>query len=203
MRALSPRESRLVALLILVATLTLVALIVVEPVVAGFRDRAGRRRELAGTFVLNERRIAAMPALTHEAERQKDELHRRLLTAPDADEAAEMLRSMIEAAATASGADIKSTDSAGSGEDGDDTAADPTDHARKAQDSAADGWVRATVEAEMTHARLGDLLARLNALRPALVVDHVTIVADDALYHFNSDQIDVRIETSAPFLRAH
>ena len=50
--------------------------------------------------------------------------------------------------------------------------------------------------------RHAGLLARLNALKPALAVDAVTVIADDALTNPKSDLLDVRLEASAPFVPA-
>lgn len=70
MRTLSPRERKLIAVLILVAAVALVLAGVIGPIVSGFSERAARRDALIQTFHANEQRIASLGALQAEAERQ-------------------------------------------------------------------------------------------------------------------------------------
>lgn len=178
MRAMSPRERKLVALLILVAVVALVLALVLGPLVDGFAARAAQRQGLIDTFHANERRIASLDALARAAGAQDEELRARLIAAPDPDEAGEALRAQIESAAEAAGAQVKASEAA-----------------------AAEGTrARAAVEARMGHAQLAALLAALNRVQPALAVDAVTVIADDALTNPKSDLLDVRIEASAPFV---
>jgi hypothetical protein len=90
------------------------------------------------------------------------------------------LRAAVEAIVAAAGADVKASEAL----------------------PGEEGWAHAAVEARMGHAQLATVLARLDAARPALAVDGVTVIADDALSNFKSDLVDVRIEASAPFLVA-
>ncbi|MEO0031001.1 MAG: hypothetical protein RIS94_759 [Pseudomonadota bacterium] len=180
MRPLSPRERKLVAVLILVGAIALVLLAVIGPIVDGFAARDRQRMLLGQTFHANERRIGAIDALQAEAERQQSAMQALLMTAPNADEAGEALRERIEAVAEAEGAQVKASEAL-----------------------PADGtWARAAIDARMSHAQLATILARLNALRPALATDAMTVIADDALTNYKSDLIDVRLEASAPFLLA-
>jgi len=181
MRKLSARESRLVAVLILVAVIALVALMVIGPIVDGFRDRAQKREQLAQQFLVNERRISSIDVLQREAVRQDDALHAMFLSAPDADEAGEGLREQIETAAQTAKVNIKATE---------------------AMQGAEDNWVRAALEVQVTDAQLMDLLARINAIKPGVVVDTVAVTAADALTNLEANTLDVRIEASAPFLHA-
>lgn len=180
MRTLSPRERKLVAVLILVAVIALVLTVLIGPVVSGFSDRATRREALVQTFQTNDQRIASVNALQAEAERQEGQMQALFMAAPDAEAAGEALRERIEAAAQAQGADIKSSEAV----------------------PAEAGWARAAVDARMSHAQFTGLLARLNALKPALAVETVTVIADDALTNYKSDLLDVRLEASAPFVPA-
>ena len=179
-RPLTPRERKLIAVLILVAALALVLNFVIGPVVSGFEARAARRAALIQTFHANEQRIASIGALQAEAERQTGEMRQRFIAAPDAAEASEALRERIEGAAQDLGGDIKASESI----------------------PAEDGWARAAMDVRMSHAQLAGLLARLNTLKPALAVDAVTVIADDALTNAKSDLLDVRLEASAPFVPA-
>lgn len=181
MRQLSPRESRLVALLILVAAFALLILVVINPIIGSFRDRAAQRDQLALTFQTNEQRIANLNTLQHAAEEQADALRGRFIVAPNTDEAGEALREKLEGAGTSVGATIKATEAGVSSEE---------------------GWTRASLEARLTDTQLAQLLERLNLIEPVLVIEAVNIVAEEQLINRKSDQIDVRIEASAPFVRA-
>ncbi|MFM9937539.1 MAG: type II secretion system protein GspM [Novosphingobium sp.] len=181
MRSLSRRESRLVAVLLLLLAVTLIYFGLVAPVVDGFQNRALLREQLHRQFRSNEQRIATLDALQREALRQQDALRTMFLIGADADEAGEALRAEIEAAAQTNGADIKATE---------------------ALLSSEEGWTRAALEARMTHSQFAALLAQLNQLHPPVVVDTVIANAADALNDPKSDTLNVRLEISAPFLRA-
>jgi Tfp pilus assembly protein PilO len=182
MNKLSPRESSLVAILILVAAIALVFLAVINPIAGSFRDRAAKRDQLALTLQANELRIANLGALQHAAQDQATAIRGMFIVAPNPDEAAESLREQLEGAGLSVNATIKATE---------------------AGVSAEEGWTRASLEARMTNAQLAQLLASLNHLKPAVVVETANIIAEDALTNRKSDQIDVRIEASAPFVRAN
>ncbi|MBX9665290.1 type II secretion system protein GspM [Novosphingobium sp.] len=180
MRPLSPRERKLVAVLILVLAVSLVLTIVIGPLVSGFTERAARREALVQTFHANEQRIGSLNALQAEAERQIGQMRALFMAAPDAEEASEALRERIETAAQDAGGDIKSSEAV----------------------PAEQGWTRAAVDVRLSHAQLATLLARLNTLQPALAVDTLTVIADDALTNSRSDLLDVRLEATAPFVPA-
>lgn len=180
MRPLSSRERKLIAVLILVAAVALVLLLVIGPVVSGFSQRAARREALIQTFHANEARITSLGALQTEAERQVGEMRARFMAAPDAAEASETLRERIEAAADELGGAVKGSEAL----------------------PAEPGWARAAIDVQLGHAQLAALLARLSALKPALAVETMTVVADDALTNSKSDRLDVRLEATAPFVPA-
>lgn len=185
LRPLAPRERKLIALLILLALVALVIAVIVTPVLDGFAARAQQRAELGHAYRANEARIAALGAMEAAALDQDLTLRSRLLVAPDADDAGEALREAIEAAAHDTGVQVTASEAGVAGPAGGATIA---------------GWARASLEGTMSHAQLDALLIRLNRLEPPLVIDNLTVNADDALIHFTSDQIHARIEVSAPFL---
>ncbi|WP_421848479.1 type II secretion system protein GspM [Novosphingobium sp.] len=180
MRPLSSRERKLIAVLVLVLAASLVLTLMIGPIVSGFTERAARRDALVQTFHANELRIGAVGALQAEAERQVGEMRTLFIAAPDAEDAGETLRERVEAAAQEAGGDVKASE------------AMPTE----------EGWARAAIDTRMSHDQLAALLARLNALKPALAVESVTVIADDALTNTKSDLLDVRIEATAPFVPA-
>lgn len=180
MRPLSPRESKLIAVLILVMAVSLALTLVIGPIVSGFTDRAARREALVQTFHANELRIGSLGALQAEAERQVGEMRRLFISAPDAEDASEALRERVETAAQEAGGDVKGSEAVPSEE----------------------GWARAAIDARMSRDQFAALLAHLNAMKPALAVESVTVIADDALTNTKSDLLDVRLEATAPFVPA-
>jgi len=181
MRPLSPRENRLVALLILVGLVSLVLLVIVGPLIGGFRDRAQQRDTLAARFQANDLRIASLRTIQARAEEQQAEMRKLFMVAPDGDEADETLRERIEAAAQSVGANVKATE---------------------AIPGSVEGSARASLEVQVSEAQLASLLTRLNQLKPAVAIETMTVTADDALTNLKSEAINVRLEASAPFLRA-
>lgn len=181
MRPLAPRERKLVAVLLLLLAVTVVYFGLIGPVVDGFQSRAERREALHRQFRMNEQRIASLDALQHAALRQQDALMGMFIVAADADEAGETLRAQLEDVGQSAGGDIKSTE---------------------ALVSSEEGWTRAAIDARMTHAQFAQFLARLNQQQPPVVVDTVIANAADALNDPKSDLLNVRLEISAPFLRA-
>ncbi len=180
MRPLSPRERKLVAVLILVLAVALVLTLVIGPLVSGFSARAARRDALVQTFHANEQRISALNALQAEAERQIGEMRVLFMAAPDAEDAGETLRERIETAALEAGADVRASEAL----------------------PAEQGWARAALDVRLNHQQLASLLARLNTMKPALAVDGLTVIAEDALTNPKSDLLDVRLEATAPFVPA-
>ena len=180
MRPLSQRESRLIAVLILVVLAAFALLAIIAPIVDGFRVRAARRDELASQFLANERRIATLGNLQTRAEAEEGQMRGLFIGAPDPDEAGETLREQIEAAAQDAGATIKATE---------------------AIPGTEEGWSRASLEVQVTHAQLAALLSKLNQTKPALVVETMSVSAEDAMINLKSDTLNVRLEASAPFLR--
>ncbi|MFK9781021.1 hypothetical protein ACJEM9_24915, partial [Escherichia coli] len=68
MRALSPREARLVAVLILIALIALVQGLVIGPIISGFAARSAERADLTLRYAANDRMIAAIPRLRRQAQ---------------------------------------------------------------------------------------------------------------------------------------
>lgn len=177
MRPLSPRESRLVAVLILVAVVALAQFAVIAPIMHGFADRAEQRRELRARYAANDRMIAAIPRLRRQAETRNALLRHYTLAAPDPGAAAEMLRDRLQSAVTAIGGDPRG---------GEDIPAPP-------------GTVAARVNARLASPQLTALLVTLQNARPAITVTAMAISADDALVSGQSTTLDVQLEASIPF----
>lgn len=169
MRALSPRESRGLALLIAVAALTVVLLGVVEPFVDGFADRAAQRAALVARHDANARMIAAIPRLVREAARRDAALDRYLLPTADPAAAADLLRTRVSAASAAAGADFRGT------EDG----------------PASPGKAVIHVSVRATADQAQKLIAALENGHPALLVNALTVNADAALVAGSATELDL------------
>jgi len=176
MRQLSPREARLVAVLILVALITFVSLLVIHPIVSGFSERSERRELLLARYAANDRTIAAIPRLRRRAEAQRETVDRFTLSAADAGSGAEVLRDRLQNAVTAVDGDFRG------GEDV----------------PVSAGWVGARVNTRLTSAQLGALLANLQNAQPYLIVNSLVIGSDDTLVTGAAATLDVQIEASIP-----
>jgi general secretion pathway protein M len=176
MRPLSRREARLIALLILVALIALLDLMVVAPIVSGFTDRAEQRELLLARYSANDRTIAAIPRLRRRAEAQGHALARFTLAAADSAGAAQNLRDRLQNAVTAIGGDFRGS----------------------ADAPAAPGWASAHVDARLTQPQLAALLTNLENSPPFLIVNSLSVSADDALVTGTASTLDVQIEASVP-----
>ncbi len=172
MRALSRRESRAVAILILLAAVTLLLLAVIEPLADGFSQRAEARARLIARHDANARLIAAVPRLVREAARRDAAIDRYALSVADPSVAVDMLRQRISAATTAVGGDFRGSD------DGPALPGKATIHAA----------VRVRAE------QLNRLLMVLENAHPLIMVTALTVNADDALVTGGATDLDVQFD---------
>ena len=177
MRAMSPREARLVAVLGLVAALALIDVAVVQPIADGCAARAEARRALAVQYLANDRVIAAIPRLARAARAATARAGDFALAAPDAGSASEALRERMQAAITAAGGDFRG---------GDDV-------------PAADGRVAARIAARLSGAQLGSVIARIENGTPSPIITGVTVSAGDALVTGHAATMDVTLEAQVPW----
>jgi general secretion pathway protein M len=181
MKPLTPRERKLVAVALLLGVIALVWLGVIQPLLGGFAERAERRTELADQYSQNERLIGRIGQLRRVAEEQRRQRTAFALPAPDAGQAAELLKERLAAALDKSGGELRGTE---------------------AVETRA-GWARASASAVVSNGQLLDWLAGLTAQQPYLVLESVTIGADRALNSNRVDLMDVKIEASIPFAPAN
>jgi hypothetical protein len=181
MRALSKREARLVAVLILIAVLVVTDLALVQPLLDGFADRAEARARLIARYGANERLIAAVPRLVREAERRDRALVRYVLPAHDAGTAADALRQRIQTATSAVGGDFRGSE---------DVPAPP-------------GVVTTRASLRLTAPQLGRLLALLENSRPLITVTALSVGADDALVTGHATDLDVQIDCNLDYSARH
>lgn len=175
MKALSPRERRLLAVAILIALLATVFGGVAIPVYAGFQARAQERARLHETYARQARAIAALDELTRRAGAQKSEAGRYSIVADSTSGAAEQLKGMLADGVSAVGGELSAVQEA----------------------DAPTGWTRASVDARLTYPQLLGLLERLQNTSPYLVVDALSVNADPGLRSGPSDLMEVRVEASA------
>jgi len=178
MNALSARERRLIAIALLLALMAAVWLVVAQPLIAGFGARRAERESLLAAYQRNQRLIAAIPNLPVQAEAQKRTAAAFALAAPTQLQAQEMLRQRLGAALTAT------------------SGAPPT-----VQDAQADlppGWIGARADVQLTRRQLNESLRALENEEPYVVVDYVSINADQAFRSGRAGPLDVRIELSVP-----
>ena len=176
MKQMTPRERRLVAIGLLVAALAVVWLGLIQPLRAGFADRAERRAELAAQHARNQRLIARTASLRRTAEALRDRQSEFAVRAPDAEQGAEILRQRLEDSLTRAGGQLRSSETA----------------------EAPAGWVRASLSAESSHEQMIDLLQRLQTETPYLVIESLSIGADRALNSNRADLLHVKLEAALP-----
>ena len=177
MRQLSRRESRLIALLILIATIALVYFVLAVPVISSFSASAEKRKELALHYAANKRIIDSIPRLRVTAQEHNRMASDYILTAADAGNAGEILRQRLQTAVLAIGGEF-----------------------RGAEDIAAPPHAAATrFTARMSWPQLLSLLASLQNSRPFLTLSSLTVSANDALVTGRATTLDVQLEASIPF----
>lgn len=177
---LAERRRRLAAIAILLGLIAAIMGLFVYPLLMGFSDRASRLSALVATYQSNRAHIASLPELSREAERQSKLLSSLLIAAPDQEQAGEMLREQIENAVEVIKGDVRASEVL----------------------AGEIGWVRAAVACRISHSQLAALLTELQRQRPFIVVEAVSVTAEGALNNYQLDELDVRIETSAPFTLA-
>lgn len=176
MRALSPRERRLVAIGLLVLAVALVQLLVIAPILNGFTERAARREQLLLEYRHNARAIAGIPRIRRQAERQRETIARFAIDTRSPEEAHQWLRERIERVVTEVGGEFEA------GEDAD----------------APAGWVGVRTSARLTLDQLTRALARLGDEPPWLVVTALDLSADQALVNGRLNPMETTFEAQIP-----
>jgi general secretion pathway protein M len=179
MNGLSARERRLVAVAILIGVMAAIWLAVVAPLTGGFAAREAERQGLLADYRRNQRLIASIPSLRAQAEAQKRTAQAYALSAPSQLQAQEALRQRISAAMTAAGAAAPSV--------------------QDVQTDLPAGWIGARADAQLTRSQLNESLRALENEEPYVVVDYISINADQAFRSGRAGPLDVRLELSVPF----
>lgn len=180
MRALSPRERRLIAIGLAVLVVALVWLFILAPLITGFADRAAQRDMLTAAYERNSRLINAIPAQRRRAEKQGALKESFFLAAPNATIARDKLRERLRSDFAAAGGVVSAVQDVPS----------PA------------GSVRAWVQGRITLPRLQALLGTIDTSPPYLIIETLRISADTALETGRLDTLDIRLEASVPTLPA-
>ncbi|MCW0182023.1 type II secretion system protein GspM [Zavarzinia sp.] len=177
MRALSARESRLVAIGLLVAVLLGILGLVVQPLAEGFLSRAEERADLEAEYQRNARLLDGAAGWRAAAARQAETAPSFTLAAEDMPAATENLRGLLGEVFTEAGSQVRTVSE---------------------QAAPRPGWAGAGLEAEMALPQLHDALSRLAREHPPVIVDgiSVTTLRNDDIGA--APRISVRIEVSAP-----
>jgi general secretion pathway protein M len=177
MRVLAPRESRMLAILIVAVMVALVWFAIIAPIVGGFLDRAERRRALLATYARDERTLAQVASIGRAAQAQRTRAGLFRFTAADAPAAAAILAERLANEVARTGGEIRGVE---------DLAAPP-------------GAVHARLQAGMTFAQAVALISHLQNASPLLLVDETDLGAHDAADDPRPGLLDIRIEVSAYF----
>jgi type II secretory pathway component PulM len=181
MNQLTPRERKLAAIGLAVAALALVWLAVIGPLLLGFAERASQRERLIAQYLQNERMIARTSALRRAAEKQAQGAADFVVSARDADAAAELLKTRLADSLTRAGGELRASEGV----------------------EAQPGWVRASVSGVVSYPHLVVWLDRLSNEPPYLVVESLSVAADRAINSNHLDLMDVQLEASIPLAPAH
>jgi hypothetical protein len=179
MRPLQPRERRFLAVGLLAATLGLVWLAIVSPLVGGFFARAAERRELVAAFQRNQRVMAQVRIWRALADQQRSNSSRFAIAAPSQQLAVEALKDRLVKLAADEGFTVITLS---------DLAAD-----------APAGKIRLRADLQLTLTQLHESLRRLETEGPYVVVEYLAVSADRALATGRSSLLAVRIEVTAAY----
>ena len=177
MTRLSPRERRLVALLLLVASVAVLWLAVVSPIIDGFAARAADRQRLAALYANNSRLIASIGRLRTLVARQRADQAIFRIIAQNALAADEILKERLTDTVSKVGGRTRSVQEA----------------------SAGPSEARAWVEARMSLPQLSATLAELENETPLLALKSLSVAANQTASDSQADLLDVRIEASARY----
>ncbi len=177
MRRLEARERRLIAVGLLVLAAALVWLAVAAPIIGGFSRRAETRRELLANYVRNRRLLGAIPAWRMQADEQRRTAAKFSIPAPGETLAAEALKERVARTVTAQGGAVQALSAQ--------------------QADVAPGQVRVRADLQLTPSQLQESLRRLESEEPYVVVEHLSVAADQAFRTGRLGPMAVRLEVSA------
>lgn len=179
MNRLTPRERKLIALGLLVLAFALAWFAVIAPIAGGFAQRAEARRNILDVYQRNQRLLEAMPTWRAQAEAQKRTGAAYAIFAPSQAQGQELLNQRLAATVTYAGA--------------------PAPTVQDLQNEIPSGSVGARADAQLTLSQLVASLRRLETEEPYVVVERLSISAEQAFHSGHAGLLDVRLEVSAAF----
>lgn len=177
MRPLAPRERRLVAVGVLVGAVVLGWLVVVGPILGGFQARDERRQAALDRHVRDQRLLASLPALRAVLAEQKRTSRAFQITAPSQGLAVDALKQRLVGSLSQEGGVVSG--------------------AEEVKADMPAGWVSARADATMTLTQLNAGLRRIENEAPYVVIDYVSINADQAARTGQPGPLVVRLQISA------
>jgi general secretion pathway protein M len=177
MRPLTPRESRLVAIGILVALIAGVWLLLFNPVIEGFSERADTRETLLETYARNQRMLSGISVWQQQLAEQRQSAGRYAISAPTAALAAEQLKNRLSRMTSESGGALTAI--------------------QDVEDGVPNGFVRVRADMQMTLGQLYKTLARLESEEPYVIVESLSVVADSAAKTRHLGPMVIRMEVSS------
>lgn len=178
MRALTPRERKLVALAIALMLLTACWLVVVEPVIDGISDRATQREQLRAEYARDLRLAAGFETWRGQLAEQKSSADRFAIGGATQQLAAGTLSTRIQRLVLEAGGTVKSLQTV---------------------DDASSEEVRVRAGVQLTMEQLYRTLKQLEVGVPYVVVEYLSVGADNALQSGHLGPMDVRLEVSAQY----
>jgi hypothetical protein len=181
MKALTPRESRLIALALTVGLIALLIFGVGAPILAGFQARADERAALRLAYGRDSRLLATLPAWRAELARQRRTARAFSLQATNHADAETQFGRLAAEDFAAEGA---------------------TPIVLNALPNAHRDQVALRADASLTYRQLVSLLRRLENQDPRVTVDYLSITASEAGKPAQAGAMDVRLDISAAFTEA-
>ena len=177
MRQLSPRESRLMAIGILIAVVAGGWLLLFDPVIEGFSERAETRQTLLETYTRDQRILSGISVWQAQLEEQRQSAGRYAITAPTDALAAEQLKNRLSRMTSEAGGTLTAI--------------------QDVEDGVPSGFVRVRADMQMTLGQLYKTLARLESEEPYVVVESLSVVADGAVKTRHLGPMAIRLEISS------
>jgi type II secretory pathway component PulM len=177
MKTPSPREQRMIAVLILVALVAFVWLGIVQPILAGFAERREARAQAVIQNDHNQQLAASMPLLRAAARRQREDAAVFSLPARNQDEATARLRDLVRAAANRNELVMKMSQSA--------------------EERA--GWAIMRVNGVARLDQLTRFLADVQNGQPIVMVTSTSLAANAAFQTGTAGPMEVQLEVAVPY----
>jgi hypothetical protein len=177
MRPLSARERRLVAIALLVAAIAAVYLGVAAPAWRGFADRSAERQRLVNEISQSRRLIDQAGFWRAQAKRQKADLAAYAVMAPTRDAAVEATTQRIDSAVVGQGGVVKTI----------------------REQPGGPGLVRVRVDLEASLTALMASLKVLENQKPYVLIEKLSIVADQAATAGRLSPMEISIDLAVPY----